>query len=164
MKRIILILILIYAGALLGQTNVLILEKIRNGKQKILPANTNIKIVTNDGNKYKGAFQVADNKTIIMGADSIKISEIKKIRFKSKFGSYIGVSVGILGGLLTTGGAAIIVQSLTEGGIAGLVGIIFGVPIATVGGLIVTTGVLVATIGRQYKPSKWTYKPAPPNN
>ena len=100
MKKLFFILTFIVAGALLwSQTNALVLEKNRNAKQKILPANTKIKIVTNDGRKYKGPFQIADNNTILMGTDSIELSEVKKIRYKSKLGTYIGAGVGVLGGI-----------------------------------------------------------------
>ncbi len=162
MKKILIITLLSFIGmTLMSQTNSLILEKKRNEKQKILPANTKIKVVTYSGKKYKGPFQVADKNTLLMGSDSIKLQNIKKIRFKSKLGMYTGAGVGVLGGIITIGGSALIVQSLAEGGLAGIIGVAFGIPVVGVGGLIVTTGVLVATIGRQYKPNKWTYKLAP---
>ncbi|HKK59639.1 MAG TPA: hypothetical protein VJ937_09185 [Salinivirga sp.] len=162
MKQLLIIILLAFmAVAGYGQTNSLVLEKKRNGKQKILPAATKIKVVTYDGNKYKGEFHIANKSTLLMGSDSVKLHDIKKIRFKSKLGMYTGTGVGILGGIITVSGTVLIIQSLAEGGLAGIIGIVFGVPVVGAGGVIVTAGVLVATIGRQYKPKKWTYKLAP---
>ncbi|WP_204265169.1 hypothetical protein, partial [Klebsiella aerogenes] len=44
--------------------------------------------------------------------------------------------VGILGGIITVSGTVLIIPSLSEGGLAGIIGIVFGVPVVGAGGLL----------------------------
>ncbi|PLX16896.1 MAG: hypothetical protein C0599_14505 [Salinivirgaceae bacterium] len=141
-----------------GQNDQLILKKYKSNKQKVIESSETIKVITNSGKRIKGKFNVIDEKTLAIGVDTIKISDIKKIRYRSIGGIITGGIIGTSGLLGAIGGAGIIISTSSEGALAAIIGVVLGVPVLTAGTLIATTGILVATVGKAHKPKKWEYR------
>ena len=144
---------------LYGQNNVLVLTKKKNQKEKVVKEQKSIKAITSDNVKHKGRLVITDETHIVLGADTLSLSDIETIRTKSLASQITGGVVTTIGGITTTTGAYIFIELVVIDGrlFSMLVGIILGVPITVVGVLATTTGVLVLVIGKKHKKEKWDY-------
>jgi hypothetical protein len=140
-----------------GQSEVLVLTKIKNNKQKIVKEGKRIKVHTVHGYNLHGDFQILDDKHIAIGRDTLALFEIDKIKVKSRESIIIG---GVLtgGGVATIiGGSVMLYQTKTMDEWTALFPTIFGILLIGAGVLPIGPGVLLLLIGHQYKREKWKY-------
>jgi hypothetical protein len=134
-----------------GQDKELLLTKKKNQKEKTIEAGKKIKVYRNDGTVFHDRYSILSDSMIVLGNDTVALSEIEKIRTKSTASKVAGGIFAGTGGMVTILGSAILIEMVSEGGIAALVGVILGVPVTTVGVIVASTGALFLTVGKKYK-------------
>ncbi|MBN1252539.1 MAG: hypothetical protein JXR51_03745 [Bacteroidales bacterium] len=140
---------------------VLVLTK-KNGKVKYIKSGKKIIIWTNAGEKIKGKIEDISNNSVVVKNKKYELADIKAIRVNYQAAKISGAVIGV-GGLLSTYiGMAIYIDLISKGTIAGqLFAVLIGLPIAALGVLLITAGVLVFTIGKKHKLSKnWKFTTA----
>ncbi|NYJ27327.1 hypothetical protein [Allomuricauda sp. ARW1Y1] len=83
LKTTIIILMLMVSTVSLAQENALKLSKMENGeikRTKFYNEGRRVKIITHNGEKYKGKFTILDNETLNIGNIDISLKKIKRIR------------------------------------------------------------------------------------
>ena len=128
------------------------------GKTRILEEGKRLKVSAN-GFLYKGDLNIIDAKLISIGGDTLSISDITKIMFKSSATKVVG---GMLlgGGVLGIGLSALMIEAAySAGGFGAFLIITFVVvPIAITAALATLTGTIILCTGKKYKSSKWKYQ------
>jgi hypothetical protein len=150
--------ILFLAMDVSGQGGVLILTKKKNNTEKHIREGKRIKVVTEAGNMFRGNFSIISDSCIAIDSDTIRLSEIERIRFKASANLISGGAITGVGVLGTVLGVNLMLETIPAGGYAALFGIIFGLPIATVGVLTTAAGVIVIVSGKKYTNVKWQYR------
>jgi hypothetical protein len=141
-----------------GQDDQLLLKKKNSHKEKVLTEGKSIRIITMEKQTLKGRFEIISDSLLTIAGDTVATNEIQRIRTKSLGGKITGGILSGGGGIITTFGAIIIITTFSAEGLAPLVGILIGIPLTGVGIVIATTGVLVLSIGKNYRHTKWNYE------
>ena len=152
------LMILFLAMDVSGQEGVLILTKKKNNTEKHISEGKKIKIVTEAGNMFRGNFSIVSDSCIAIDADTIRLSEIERIRFKASANLISGVAITGVGVLGTALGVNLMLETIPAGGYAAVFGIILGLPLASVGVLTTAAGVIVIVSGKKYISAKWQYR------
>jgi len=140
-----------------GQGSALILTKRKNGVERTYYDGKTVKALMMNGEVFKGNLAIVNATYIAIGPDTIKLSEVERLRIRTDANYIFGGLITGAGVLGTTLGIALITESSTVGGYAAFFGIVFGLPIATVGVLVAGTGLVVILAGKKYTRYKWQY-------
>lgn len=141
-----------------SQENVLLLQKKSSSKEKVINEGKKIRVYTTDDNILKGKITIHGDSALVFNGDTVLLEDIAKIRTKSLATQIFGGTLAGLGGLTTLAGGMIWAQAMADGGWAVLVGVMFGIPVTSVGVLATTTGVIFLTVGKKYRSKKWDYR------
>jgi hypothetical protein len=142
----------------LGQADQLVLKRKSDGKERILNEGKSVKVVTLNHKELNGAFEIINDSLLTIGHDTLVLSDIDRIRTKSKGAKITGGILTGSGGFITLSGTFLLLKSFAEGGLAPIAGILIGIPMITIGILITTPGILFLTVGKKYKHEKWDYR------
>lgn len=144
-------------GLLQAQAGALVLSKKGKDKEKTVQKGEVIKIYTYDDIKLKGELDIVGDSALVIAGDTVLLSGIEKIRTKSLASKITGGFLTALGAIGIFAGTAIVVQAVAEGGLAYMIGIIFGVPVIATGTLVATSGVIVILVGKKHRQPKWDF-------
>ena len=155
--HLLLLLFLFLAQDVSGQEGVLLLSKKKNNTEKNISEGKRIKVVTVAGNMFRGNYSIAGDSSIAIDHDTIRLSEIERIRFKSSFNLITGGVITGAGVFGTALGINLMIETIPAGGYAAFFGIILGLPIAAAGILTTAAGVIVIFSGKKYMSTKWQF-------
>jgi len=147
-------------SGLFAQKPVLLMHKIKNGKEKIVRQAEKIKVKDREGNEYKGPMAIMDDSVLVISGVGIPISDIVEVRKVSLGSKILGGILAGSAGLATTYGSYGIIVLLSEGGFAIIGAIILIVPVV-LAAVLTGVGVLIMSSGKRYKNSKWKFSIAP---
>lgn len=140
-----------------GQEKILVLIKKKNQAEKQFHEGKRLKVFTSDGNMYKGKFKVINDSSLCIAADTIRLTQITKIRVKTPSNIIPGAVIGGAGLLGSWLGITLIAESTTAAGYAKLFSLVFGLPITVVGILTTGTGILILVNGKKYSVKEWRF-------
>ena len=172
MKTSILFIILISFSALSGtaQNIGLQLTKYKDQKTKYINEDSKIRIRLKNGGKIIiGRYASLNDSTILVQSyndslilvqsDTIGLKQISEIRVRPLSIIISGVALLGTGTLITAAGLALWVSLTAEiGGWGFIIGIIVAAPLAAVGAILATGGIIFLVHGKKYASSKWQYK------
>ncbi|GEM_PF-1309414 len=142
-----------------AQNEVLMLKKKNTGKEKVIHEGKRIKVRTVTGLTVKGRLGITAGDSIALNQDTMALSQIERIRTKSAGSLAVGSVVTGAGALMTTGGAVIFAQSLSQNVMILIIyGFIIGGAMMTYGTILTASGILILTIGKKYHSSKWDFQ------
>ena len=148
LKKLILVLFLSLSFYSYGQKNVLSLHKIDTKRTTLLEENRRIRVKTIHGKVYKGKFHLVNDNAIVIKKDTIKVSDIYKIRPQSFVSGTFSTLFKAYGSTIVLYGVAYIIS----GGYGAILGLIF-VPFGSVFGSI---GYIID--GSNHSSPRWEYK------
>jgi len=154
----IVLVILFLALDVYGQEGVLILTKKKNNTERHVNEGKRIRVVTETGYLYRGHYRIISDSCIAINVDTIRLSEVKSIRFKSSFNFITGSVITGAGVFGTALGVNLMIETIPAGGYAALFGLILGLPLATVGVLTTAAGVFVIFSGKKHSSARWQYR------
>ncbi len=140
-----------------GQGSALILVKTKNGVERTYYEGKKVKAVLMNGEAFKGTLTIVNDSCITLGADTIRLSQVERFRIKSTANFISGgliIGAGILG---TAIGIKIITESAAAGGYAAFFGVLFSLPLATVGIMAAGAGLAIILAGKKYTRLQWQY-------
>jgi len=146
-----------------GQGSALILVKASNGSERTYYEGKIVKAVLVNGEVFKGVIAVVNDSCIALGQDTIRLSQVERFRIKSTANSISGgmiIGAGVLGTFI---GINMITESAAAGGYAAFFGVLFGLPLATVGVMAAGAGLAVILAGKKYSRYKWQYSVTQPS-
>ncbi|MBA4411551.1 MAG: hypothetical protein Q8S54_00010 [Bacteroidota bacterium] len=114
-----------------------------------------------NGKIYKGNLKIISDQSICINSDTIQLDQIQEISAKSVSRQIGGTALIIPSGLLGGSGLALVGAGLASADGYGILGVIFGVPVAAVGILGVYLGIKLIK-GKKFSPSRWEYRIANP--
>ncbi len=142
-----------------SQTNSLVLTKKAKDKQKIIEEGNSLFVETYSDKKFSGDFSISSDSNLVIAGDTILLSEIENIKYKSKSGKILGIVVTSIGSILFIFGALLFVFMIIEGGLAAaIIAVLLAIPSAIIGILVFFGGLILFKKGKKYKSSKWNYK------
>ena len=150
-------LILFLALDIFGQKGVMKLTKKKNNTGKHINEGKRMKVITVTGSMFRGNFSIVNDSSIAIDHDTIRLSEIERIRFKSSANLISGGLITGAGVLGTALGLNLIIATAQADEYAAFFGIILGLPIAAVGIITSATGIVVIASGKKYTSTKWQY-------
>jgi len=155
----ILLITILFSFSSFAQNEELVIRNKKSGKEKTVSEQKTIKLFLNDLSVNKGPLEIIDNSSVVIGGDTVKLTNIQKIRTKSLASQITGGVVTFLGSATTALGTYIFVDLLFihPGFFEAIVGVVLGIPIAATGIIITGTGLAVLLIGKKYPADKWDY-------
>ncbi len=147
-------------SGLLAQRPVLLMQKIKNGKEKVVRQATKIKVKDREGNEYKGRLAIVDDSVLVISGVGIPISDIVEVRKVSLGSKILGGVLAGTAGLFTAYGAYGIIVLVSEGGLGSVFAIILAIPVV-LAALLTGSGILIMSSGKRYKNSKWKFSIVP---
>ncbi len=138
------------------QNDVLVLTKNSTGKEKTINQGKKIKIWTNTGETYRGAFSLKADSVVIQDKCCIALNDIVAISTKHA-GSYLLGGAVTGSGLIFSALAGTLIALIVDAGGFAYYGMILAAPIALGAILVTTTGVLIFAHGAKHKSSSWSY-------
>lgn len=158
MKFIILFLVVFSVFSSSAQKNGLMLTKYKNQHTKFIKEGSRIH-VRSKGTPVKGSYTILTDSTILVQTDTIPLSQISALRFKTLPIQLGGGSLLLAGSYLTAGGIYGIV-ALTEelAGLGFVAGLFLFSPLYVGGGLLAAGGVLMLVRGKKCSSAKWKYE------
>lgn len=135
-----------------AQENYIELTKTKSGKTKVIQELKRVKIKTNDGQKFIGNLVLVDEETLRIDKTEIPISEVAKIKRKSKAATVASSVFYVVGGLLFVTTTVVVIGS---GGLAAALAAIFGYPASA---LFVGLAALTNDYPINNVNSKWNYR------
>jgi len=109
-----------------------------------------VKVFTNDSGEFKGKMYFYNDDKVIIETDTIELENISNIRVRNITHIPSGATLVGAGVFVTYTGLNLFVQTLAQGDIAIMIGTIVGVPLALSGVSIVSAGVLIVCLARNY--------------
>ena len=140
-----------------GQGSALILVKTKNGFERAYKEGKMVKAVLMNGEVFKGIMAVVNDSCITLGTDTIRLSQVERFRIKSSSNFISGtliIGAGVLGTVI---GVNLIAGGAAAGEYAAFFGMLFGLPMATVGVMTAGAGLAVILAGKKYTRHKWQF-------
>jgi len=158
MKFVITFLVVFSVFNCFAQKNGLQITKYKNQHSKFIKEGSKIHVRSN-GNAVKGRYTILTDSTILVQMDTIPLSQISALRFKTFPIQFGGASLLLAGSFLTAGGIYGIV-ALTEelAGLGFVAGLFLYSPLYVGGGLLAAGGVLMLVRGKKCSSAKWKYE------
>lgn len=104
MKKILLLIIgLFFFNLLMAQNQAIKITNINTNKEKIIKENKRIKLITFDGRKIKGRFEIENNSTIVVDNVRFDLSDIDALKRNPLLTSIVTSGFLIYGGALAAG-------------------------------------------------------------
>jgi hypothetical protein len=151
-----------------GQDKAFVCTKKSSGKERIIIEGNRMKVVSRDGYVYRGNWKVNHkndhpaSSEIIIGEDTLEISNIESVRSKTLFSKLTGGIFSGTGGFLIISGL-LLINSVPGGGstigeaISNAFTMMVGIIMTGTGVLVAIPGILFLTIGKNYKANYWNY-------
>lgn len=145
---------------LFAQRPVLLLHKIKNGKEKEVRQGEMVRVKDREGNTFKGRMAIVNDSVVVIGGVGFAVQDIVELRKTTLTAKILGGLLAGTAGLATALGTYGIIGLISEGGFASVFAIILAVPVA-VAALLTGTGLLIMSSGRRYINSKWIFSIVP---
>ncbi|MEZ4721016.1 MAG: hypothetical protein R2813_03960 [Flavobacteriales bacterium] len=140
-----------------NQVPELYFEKRGGVRKKFLKEGSRVKVVMMDGTKYRGRFNVFEDK-IVLEDQLINLNQIDRIRIRNTESIIIGATM-VVGGspILATGGYVIAQSLLTNDECARSCGLLVGPPLLVAAGALLIPGVFILTLGLKHSHEDWVF-------
>jgi hypothetical protein len=157
LKIIVIPLLLISLGLFSQETSLVISGK-QNSSEKIIPAQTYVKIVAADGHVSKGTIMFQNDSVILVDNDTLFLNDIRMLRLRLVNDRAAGWVITSIGGVTALTGIAVIIKlSELPGFWSIIVALGVGFPVLTGGIIITTAGIVTVVAGKKYRSSRWNY-------
>ena len=137
-------------------TNGLVLKNYKTQKTFFVKEGTKVKI-KKEGKTLKGAFKVVSDHAILIKTDTLQINQIQGLSAKTSSSIIGGTALLIPSSLIGGSGLVLTIAGIASLSDYGLIGIIFGAPIAALGTIGVISGIKLLSNGKKFQRSKWEY-------
>lgn len=158
-KSLTITLIIIFASiSLFSQQNYLSFKKEYPAKEKVVLEGKKIKIFTFNDRSYKGKIYFLDNDKILIGTDTISLSEINSIRVRTLTHIISGAALSATGAGMVVGGVSLLANLFAAEESSMILLSILGAPLAMSGFSVITYGAVIIFWARNYHSAKWEYE------
>jgi len=138
------------------QQDLLLIKHKDNEKERLIREGNNIRVHTKD-QVLKGKFEIVNDSVIRISGNNILLPEIQKIRTKSLASKIAGGTLTGVGTIFLGTGTYIFLNFINDDNWVSIIGIVIAIPIAMVGVIFTTSGLMLATIGKNYRHELWNY-------